>query len=109
MDGLQGLVPAVKVQKRLLPRPGQRRGRRHAGGPARCPDRGYYVLLDLMRGDVTGTAQLCAASVFGTVEAAGPGYRPYPCDAVTLHGYLGSDSVKPFLPYCREEKNLFSW
>ncbi len=108
MDGLQGLVPAVKVQSACF----------HALGSAGVAamqavlrdarDRGYYVLLDLMRGDVTGTAQLCAASVFGTVEAAGPGYRPYPCDAVTLHGYLGSDSVKPFLPYCREEeKNLF--
>ena len=99
MDGLQGLVPAVKVQSACF----------HALGSAGVAamqavlrdarDRGYYVLLDLMRGDVTGTAQLCAASVFGTVEAAGPGYRPYPCDAVTLHGYLGSDSVKPFLPY----------
>ena len=108
MDGLQGLVPAVKVQSACF----------HALGSAGVAamqevlrdarDRGYYVLLDLMRVDVTGTAQLCAASVFGTVEAAGPGYRPYPCDAVTLHGYLGSDSVKPFLPYCREEeKNLF--
>ena len=94
MDGLQGLVPAVKVQSACF----------HALGSAGVAamqevlrdarDRGYYVLLDLMRGDVTGTAQLCAASVFGTVEAAGPGYRPYPCDAVTLHGYLGSDSVK---------------
>lgn len=69
---------------------------------------GYYVLLDSMRGDVPGTAELCARAAFGTVEEAGPGYQPYPCDAVTINGYLGGDSVKPFLPYCRDGgKSLF--
>ena len=65
-------------------------------------------LLDSMRGDVTDIAQRCAQAVFGTVEEAGPGYQPYPCDAITVNGYLGGDSIKPFLPYCRDGgKSLF--
>ena len=31
------------------------------------------------------------------MEEAGLGYQPYPCDAVTINGYLGGDSVNPFL------------
>ncbi len=57
-------------------------------------DLGYYVLLDSMRGDVTDIAQRCAQAVFGTVEEAGPGYQPYPCDAAVLPGW-GKEPVHP--------------
>ena len=32
----------------------------------------------------------------------------YPCDALVISGYLGSDVIKPFLPYCKKgKKDLF--
>ena len=93
LEGLRDVVPAVKVQSACFDALGSS---------------GVEAMLDSMRGDVPGTAELCARAAFGTVEEAGLGYQPYPCDAVTINGYLGGDSVKPFLPYCRDGgKSLF--
>lgn len=108
LDALQDLVPAVKVQSACFDVLG-------GAGTAAMQEvlryatkRGFYVVLDSMRGDVGNIAALCAGGVFGTVEVGGSAYRPYVCDGVTVNGYLGGDSVKPFLPYCQqEEKNLF--
>ena len=59
---------------------------------------GYYVVLD-WTGDGPGLAEAAARTIFDGSRA---------CDAVTLPPYLGSDSVTPFLPYCREQgKSVF--
>ncbi|MBN2367861.1 orotidine-5'-phosphate decarboxylase, partial [Candidatus Woesearchaeota archaeon] len=47
------------------------------------------VLLDAKRGDIGKTAAAYAASVFKVWKA----------DAVTVHPYLGYDSIQPFLDY----------
>lgn len=49
------------------------------------------VLLDAKRGDIGTTAQAYAQAVFGHLDA----------DAVTLHPWLGEDSVAPFLADAR--------
>ena len=69
---------------------------------------GYYVLLETMRADVGHIAELTARSVFGGLDFGGERLFPYPCDALVLNGYLGSDGIKPYLPYVKENgKNLF--
>ena len=96
LEGLRDVVPAVKVQSACFDALGSSgvAAMQEVLGFAR--ELGYYVLLDSMRGDVPGTAELCARAAFGTVEEAGPGYQPYPCDAVTIN------------PYCRDGgKSLF--
>ena len=46
--------------------------------------------------------------MFGAVSVGETSYRLYDCDALTVNPYLGSDGVKPFLPYCRNDgKNIF--
>jgi len=45
------------------------------------------VILDAKRGDIASTAAAYARAVFGVLGA----------DAVTLHSYLGRDSLEPFL------------
>ena len=45
------------------------------------------IILDAKRGDIGKTAEAYAESVFGFWQA----------DAVTLHPYLGNDSITPFL------------
>ena len=43
-----------------------------------------------------------------TAEAIWGDGSVYPCDGLIISGYLGSDMVKPFLPYCKEgKKDLF--
>lgn len=50
---------------------------------------GPLVVLDAKRGDIGPSAERYAESLMGRLEA----------DAVTLHSYLGEDSVEPFLAF----------
>lgn len=107
LDSLRDQVAGVKVQSAcfaVLGGPGISAMQRVL---AHARALGYYTILDSMRGDMPETAEVYASGVFGSVEAAGPGFAPYACDAVTLNGYLGGDSIRPFLPYCRSGKSVF--
>lgn len=57
----------------------------------------YYVLLD-------APEILSPSSAKRTAEAILIEGSLYPCDGLIIGGYLGSDIVKPFLPYCKKEK-----
>lgn len=60
---------------------------------------GYYVLLDSPETSSVTAAQMAAESIFGAED--------YCCDAVVISPYIGSDAMKPFLPYCKSaEKDL---
>lgn len=62
---------------------------------------GYYVFLDAPELLSPLAAENAARMLFS-------GDSLYPCDALVIGGYLGSDVIKPFLPYCRQQKkNLF--
>lgn len=68
--------------------------------------KGYYVLLDAMHGGAG--VEFCTQALFEGISIGGEVYQPYVVDAVTINAYAGSDSVKPFLPYCKKTgKNLF--
>ena len=94
LEGLRDVVPAVKVQSACFDALG-------SSGVAAMqevwasPGNWGIMCCWTVCGATCGTAELCARAAFGTVEEAGPGYQPYPCDAVTINGYLGGDSVKP--------------
>ncbi len=107
LDCLKDIVPAVSVVSGSFTALG-------ADGVAAMQEvlqyakrLGYYVLLDMMRCDLGQTADMLAASCFGTIQVGGQGYTPYECDGVLMSGYLGSDSVKPFTSYCSQGKNVF--
>ena len=59
--------------------------------------RGIPVLLDAKRGDIGKTSIAYAREVFEFWQA----------DAVTIHPYLGSDSVSAFLEWCRKGKGVY--
>ena len=108
LDTLKDEVPAVKLQSACFEALGAegmaalQRISRYAGSL------GYYVLMDSMRGDVGSVAAIYAQALFGEVPIGENRVKIYDCDGVTLNGYLGSDGVKPFLPYCRDAgKNIF--
>lgn len=58
---------------------------------------GFYVLLDAPEILSPTTAKMVADTVFKPESI-------YPCDGLVISGYLGSDVIKPFLPYCKKEK-----
>ncbi len=53
------------------------------------------IVLDAKRGDIGDTSYMYAKSYFET----------FGVDAVTIHGYMGSDTVAPFMKY--EDKAIF--
>ena len=109
LDQLQNIVPAVKFQSYCFEALGAAGVAQMQALMKKATDMGFYVLLDANYGSVGHISQLYAASVFGGLRTAdGSCLTPYACDGVSVSGYLGSDGIKPFLPYCKEQgKNLF--
>ena len=61
---------------------------------------GFYVLLDAPQTLTPWSAERAAEVIFG-------GDR-YPCHGLLVSPYIGSDGLKPFLPYCNDgRKALF--
>ena len=108
IDALKGLVPAVKLQSacfEALGADGIAVMQRISHYAKTC---GYYVLIDSMRGDIGSVAEIYAQAMFGKVPVGENAESLYACDALTVNGYLGSDGIKPFLPYCKQDgKNIF--
>lgn len=109
LDALKKLVPAIKLQSACFEALGWQGVRVMQELLAYAKKLNYYVLLETMRSDVGHIAALNAESIFGGLEFGGERVFPYPCDGLVVNGYLGSDSIKPFLPYLQgeEPKNLF--
>ena len=61
---------------------------------------GFYVFLDSPQTLSPAAAELTAKTIFGG--------KDFPCDALIISPYIGSDAVKPFLSYCAEgDKAVF--
>ena len=107
LDALVESVPAVSVESGCFFALG-------AAGVAaiqdvlRCArEKGYYVLLDLMRCDLPPAVDTLAESCFGELKIGDAAFTPYPCDGVILSAYLGSDGAKPFTKFCAAGKTVF--
>lgn len=101
MEGMKGLVPAVRFSFATFALMSPDGMVQLSSLLHDARDLGYYVLLDgpavLSPWDADRTASWCFRD----------GSR-YPCDGLVLLPYIGSDSVKPFLPYCRDaQKDLY--
>ena len=94
---LKGRVPAVRVSFSSFALLGHD-GLYHLSETLKkAAELGYYVLLDAPEILSPTAAQMTAASVMGAESL-------YPCHGLVVSGYLGSDGIKPFLPYCKKEK-----
>ena len=109
LDELDDIIPAVKVQSACFEALGYEGVKVMQELLSHAKELGYYVLLDSMRGDVGNIAEIYANAMFGQIEARGEIFCPYTCDGITVNGYLGSDGIKPFLPYLKDnsQKNIF--
>ena len=109
LDALKGVVPAVKVNTACFAALG------HAGVAAMetvlayARKLKYYVLVETMRSDVEHIAAITARSFFGGLRLGEETFCPYPCDGLVVGGYLGTDGIRPYLPYLtgEEAKSLF--
>lgn len=109
LEELCDVLPAVKVQSACFEALGHEGIKVMQELLSYAKELDYYVLLDSMRGDVGNIAEIYANAMFGQIEARGEIFCPYTCDGITVNGYLGSDGIKPFLPYLKDnsQKNIF--
>lgn len=108
LDALKDTAPAVKLQSACFEALGAEGIAVMQRLSTYAKAQGYYVLIDSMRGDVGSVAEIYAQAMFGEVPVGETTHRLYDCDALSVNGYLGSDGIRPFLPYCkRDGKNLF--
>lgn len=100
IDGLCGIVPAVKPQSayyEMCGAPGVaalQKTMRFAG------EKGLYVIADAKRNDIGPTAEAYAEAYLGEVRIAGAAFCPFPADGLTVNPYLGSDGIMPFVGKC---------
>ena len=99
LDVLKGIVPAVRFSFSAFALNGAFSLMKTVMGYA--SEQGFYVLLDAPEILSPAAAKLTAETLLG--EESG-----YACDGLVVSGYLGSDVIKPFLPYCKkQQKDIF--
>lgn len=97
MEHLRGTIPAVRISFSCFALLGHD-GLYHLSETLkRAEELGYYALLDAPEILSPAGAKMTAEAVWGEGSL-------YPCDSLVISGYLGSDVIKPFLPYCKKEK-----
>jgi orotidine-5'-phosphate decarboxylase len=101
MDALSGLVPALKPQSAFYERLGVPGISTLEKTLRYAREKGFYVIGDMKRGDIGSTAEAYSDAYLGIVAVDGNEYEPFPCDALTVNAYLGSDGLKPFLHACK--------
>lgn len=97
LEGLKGIVPAVRVSFAAFALLGVEGMAELTATLKAASDLGYYTAMDAPEILSPVMAKLVADAVWGEGSA-------YACDALVISGYPGSDVIKPFLPYCKEAK-----
>lgn len=100
LEGLRGLVPAVRFGFASFGLLGPEGLGVLADTPQLAKSLGYYVVLDAPELLSPQSAELAAQALLGG--------SLFPCNGVVISPYLGSEGIKPFLPYCEKgERELF--
>lgn len=97
LTALQGMIPAVRFSFTAFSVLGHDGLYRLSEAMKLAKELGFYVILDAPELLSVNAAKLAAESFLGEENL-------YPCDGLVIGGYLGSDIIKPFLPYCKKEK-----
>ncbi len=101
LEGLKGLLPAVRFSFTSFALMGGEGLDVLEQTMKAASDQGYYVMLD-------APEMLSPAVAAMTAEAFFAEGSRFVCDGLVVSGYLGSDVIKPFLPYCKkQQKDLF--
>lgn len=106
MEGIRGIVPAVKPQIAMYEALGEPGIQAYITTCSLAREMGFYVLGDIKRGDIGSTAAAYAAHLSGVegVSASSPWHE----DGITVNPYLGSDGIVPFVNAAKNnDKDIF--
>lgn len=101
LEGLKGLVPGVRFSFGEFALLGAEGLNVLSGLLKQAKELGYYVILDAPEILSPWAADRAAETLFAQES-------PWPCDALVISPYIGSDAVKPFLPACKAGKDIFA-
>ena len=101
MEKLKGFVPGVRFSFASFALMGPEGLNSLTMLLKQAKEMGYYVILDSPGILSPWGADRTAPYIFGESSL-------FPCDALVVSCYIGSELIKPFLPYCKEgSKDLF--
>lgn len=100
LAALKGVVPAVRVGFTAFALQGAEGLDQLRSVLDTAAQMGFYVALEAPQLLSPAMAKATADSVFGEMPL-------WPCDGVIIDGYQGSDIIKPFLPYCKQGKDVY--
>lgn len=103
IDALCDIVPAVKPQAAYYENLGWQGMEMMERTIAYAKSKGMYVIADIKRGDIGSTASAYAEGWLTGAKIEGQQFKSFDADCVTLNGYMGSDSINPFLKAAKEE------
>lgn len=103
IDALCDVVPAVKPQSAYYERLGWHGMAALEKTIRYAHEKGMYVIADIKRGDIGSTAEAYADAWLGVTKVGEALCGGFNADCVTLNGYMGSDSIKPFLEAAKGE------
>jgi len=99
LEGLKAIVPAVRFSFSSFALNGALEELKQT--MVFAAEQGYYVLLDAPEILSPASAKMTAEALLGEDSV-------FPCDGLVISGYLGSDVIKPFLPYAKKrQKDIF--
>lgn len=109
MDALADIVPAVKPQSAYYERMGWQGMRVLDETIHYAREKGLFVIADVKRGDIGSTAEAYSEAWIGRTRVGQADCAAFDADCLTINGYMGSDSIAPFLNTCKaEDKCLFA-
>lgn len=103
IDALCDIVPAVKPQAAYYENLGWQGMEMLERTIAYAKSRGMFVIADIKRGDIGSTATAYAEGWLSGAKIEGQQFKSFDADCVTLNGYMGSDSINPFLEAAKAE------
>ena len=103
IDALWDIVPAVKPQSAYYENLGWQGMELLERTIRYAKQKGLFVIADIKRGDIGSTAAAYAEGWLSGVPAEGQVFKSFDADCVTLNGYMGSDSIRPFLEAAQQE------
>ena len=104
IDALCDVVPAVKPQSAYYENLGWQGMEMLERTIRYAKSKGLFVIADIKRGDIGSTAAAYAEGWLSGASIEGQQFKSFDADCVTLNGYMGSDSINPFLKAAKEEE-----
>ena len=108
IDALCDIVPAVKPQSAYYENLGWQGMEMLERTIKYAKEKGLFVIADIKRGDIGSTATAYAEGWLSGAPIEGQVFKSFDADCVTLNGYMGGDSIAPFLNAAKaEDKCVF--